>query len=66
MNKTELFEKIPGDTPPTEAGTYLTNFGTLRFDGSNFLMNGHQRPTATCVEWWAKEYVAPGPVLKQP
>ena len=48
----ELMEKVSGEEKPTEAGNYITNFGLTKFDGKNFLMPGHKKPTTTVVEWW--------------
>lgn len=47
----ELFKKVSGDTLPLEPGIYITNFGSLEFDGTTFRMNGARR-FPTSVEWW--------------
>lgn len=46
--------QVPGTELPKQEGTYITNFGSLKFDAerNSFLMNGHDKPTLTIVDWW--------------
>lgn len=47
----ELFEKVDGENLPAEPGIYITNFGSLEYDGTTFRMNGVKR-FPTTVDWW--------------
>jgi len=49
------FEQIDGSVKPTELGFYITNFGSLEWNGETFLMNGGRR-FPTIVEWWLIPY----------
>lgn len=52
----ELLQKVT-DRKPAKPGSYITNFGTLVFDGKDFLMTGHERRTPTSVEYWLTDYI---------
>ncbi len=54
VKEKEYFEKVT-DKLPDEQGDYITNFGSLEFDGTTFRMNGDRRHPTT-VEWWLTPY----------
>lgn len=50
-----IFQKITDGSLPAQEGWYTTNFGNSYFNGTTFLMPGHDRPTPTTVEFWMQE-----------
>lgn len=46
----EMLRKVTHKLPD-EPGMYITNFGSLEFDGNTFKMNGERR-FPTVVDWW--------------
>lgn len=52
----KLWEEVDGVIKPDSPGFYITNMGSLYFDGETFLVGGHKRKTPTTVEWWLKRY----------
>lgn len=51
MKEKKLFLQVENELP-AHPGEYITNHGTLYFDGESFYVKGHIKPIKITVDWY--------------